>query len=192
MVCFSNSQICNNQSNSLWSHNQWHISLQVHLLAQFIKWECWDVCMHTAKLGFNHNYSCHRSQINCIITEPYITANHFILITKQGLLINQSVSYVCSQQELFNHSVNILCLFTARALQSLSQRFILCLFATRALIIMYIYHALVNTRSAHMIHTNLNMIFYTHVEHSPTKTIYIKYYTKTNKKHYKRIHTHRL
>ena len=28
-----------------------------------------------------------------------------------------------------------------------------------------------------MIHINLNMIFYTHVEHSPTKTIYIKYYT---------------
>ena len=45
---------------------------------------------------------------------------------------------------------------------------------------MYIYHALINALSAHMIHINLNMIFYTHVEHSPTKTIYIKYY-KTNK-----------
>ena len=29
----------------------------------------------------------------------------------------------------------------------------------------------------HMI-INLNMIFCTHVEHSPTKTIYIKYYTE--------------
>ena len=29
---------------------------------------------------------------------------------------------------------------------------------------MYIYHALINTLSAHMIHINLNMIFYTHVE----------------------------
>ena len=27
---------------------------------------------------------------------------------------------------------------------------------------------------------NLNMIFYTHVKHSPTKTIYISYYTKNN------------
>ena len=44
------------------------------------------------------------------------------------------------------------------------------------LIIMYIYHALINALSAHMIHINLNMIFYTHVKHSPTKTIYIKYY----------------
>ena len=44
------------------------------------------------------------------------------------------------------------------------------------IIIMYIYHALINSLSAHMIHINLNMIFYTHVEHSPTKTIYIKYY----------------
>ena len=43
---------------------------------------------------------------------------------------------------------------------------------------MYIYHALINTLSTHMIDINLNMIFYTHVEHSPTKTIYIKYYKK--------------
>ena len=43
---------------------------------------------------------------------------------------------------------------------------------------MYIYHALIDALSAHMIHINLNMIFYTHVEHSPNKTIYIKYYTK--------------
>ena len=41
------------------------------------------------------------------------------------------------------------------------------------IIIMYIYHALINALSAHMIHINLNMIFYTHVKHSPTKTIYI-------------------
>ena len=43
---------------------------------------------------------------------------------------------------------------------------------------MYIYHALINTLSAHIIHINLNMIFYIHVEHSPTKT---KYYKKQNK-----------
>ena len=47
------------------------------------------------------------------------------------------------------------------------------------IIIMYIYHALINALSAHMIHINLNMIFYTHVKHSPTKTIYIKYYLIT-------------
>ena len=34
--------------------------------------------------------------------------------------------------------------------------------------ITYIYHALINALSAHMIHINLNMIFYTHVEHSLT------------------------
>ena len=48
---------------------------------------------------------------------------------------------------------------------------------------MYIYHALTNALSAHMIHINLNMIFYTHAEHSPTKTTYIiKVLQKTNKK----------
>ena len=49
---------------------------------------------------------------------------------------------------------------------------------------MYIYFALINALCAHMTHINLNMILYTHVEHSPIKTIYIKYYTKTH------THTH--
>ena len=48
------------------------------------------------------------------------------------------------------------------------------------IIIMYIYHALINALSAHMIHINLNMIFYTHVEQSPTKTIYIIIIRKYN------------
>ena len=49
---------------------------------------------------------------------------------------------------------------------------------TLIIIIMYIYHALINALSSHMIHINLNMTLYTHVEYSPTKTIYIKYYLK--------------
>ena len=36
--------------------------------------------------------------------------------------------------------------------------------------------ALINALSAHMIHTNLNMIFYTHVEHSSTQTIRTKHH----------------
>ena len=55
------------------------------------------------------------------------------------------------------------------------------------IIIMYIWHALINALSAHMIHINLNMIFYTHVEHSPTKTNYIKYTKNKNALH---THTH--
>ena len=59
---------------------------------------------------------------------------------------------------------------------------------------MYICHALINTLSAHMIHINLNMIFYTHVKHSSTKTIYIKYYlnkkTTTKNTLQTRTHTH--
>ena len=52
------------------------------------------------------------------------------------------------------------------------------------IIIMYIYHALINALSAHANHINLNTIFYTHVEHSPTKTIYIRYCMETH------THTH--
>ena len=36
-------------------------------------------------------------------------------------------------------------------------------------IIMYIYRALINAQSTHIIHINLNMILYTHVEHNPIK-----------------------
>ena len=57
---------------------------------------------------------------------------------------------------------------------------------------MYIYHALINALSAHMIHINLNMIFYTHVEHSPTKTIYIKYYIIIKKNLKSTTNTHTL
>ena len=61
------------------------------------------------------------------------------------------------------------------------------------IIIMYIYHALINAMRAHIIHIHPKQDIYTHTVHSPTKTIYIKYYTKKiqqqNKKtHYK--HTH--
>ena len=68
----------------------------------------------------------------------------------------------------------------------------LCTIPTpEVIIIMHIYHALTNTLSAHMIHINLNMIFCTHVEHSPTKTIYIKYYKKIIFKALQtHIHTH--
>ena len=52
------------------------------------------------------------------------------------------------------------------------------------IIIMHIYYVLINTLSAHMIQINLDTLFYTHVEHSPTKTIYVKYYIYGN------AHTH--
>ena len=49
-----------------------------------------------------------------------------------------------------------------------------------------------------MIYIKLNMRFYTHVEHSPTKTIYMKYYTTTTTttknalKTHTQTHTHTL
>ena len=58
------------------------------------------------------------------------------------------------------------------------------------IIIMYIYHALINALSTHMMHVNLNTIFYTQVEHSPTKTIYIKYYMEKQTHAYTCTHTH--
>ena len=45
---------------------------------------------------------------------------------------------------------------------------------------MYIYRALIKALSAHMIRINLKKLFYTHVEGSPTKTIYIWQYMETH------------
>ena len=57
---------------------------------------------------------------------------------------------------------------------------------------MSIYHALINALSAHMIHINLNILYTrTDVEHSPTKTIYIKYYNLKKKINmHARAHAH--
>ena len=73
------------------------------------------------------------------------------------------------------------CLFYA-VVRQISMLFII--------IIMYMYHALINVLSAHMIHINLNMIFYTHVKHSPTKTIYIDFFLIFFKALQTRTHTH--
>ena len=51
---------------------------------------------------------------------------------------------------------------------------------------MYIYHALINALSAHMImiHVDLNTIFCTHLEHSPS------YQNNLHKVLYMEMHTH--
>ena len=46
------------------------------------------------------------------------------------------------------------------------------------IIMTYNYHALINALSAHIIHINLNRIFYTQVEHSPTTTTHTKHHTE--------------
>ena len=43
------------------------------------------------------------------------------------------------------------------------------------IMIIIIYHALINALSVYIIHINLNQIFGTHVEDSPTKTVYIRH-----------------
>ena len=55
---------------------------------------------------------------------------------------------------------------------------------------MYIYHALINALSAHMRYINLNTMFYTHVEHSSTETVYIMYYLGTHTHTHTHTYTH--
>ena len=63
------------------------------------------------------------------------------------------------------------------------------------IITMYIYRALINALSAHMIYINLNMIFYTHVEHSRLKNylhkvLYENTHTHARTHARSHIHTH--
>ena len=48
------------------------------------------------------------------------------------------------------------------------------------LLIMYIYHALINALSTHMVHINLNMIFYWYIEHNSTQATCTKHHTHTH------------
>ena len=54
----------------------------------------------------------------------------------------------------------------------------------KIIIIMCFYPALTNVLRTREVHINLNAIFYTHVELSPTETIYTKQYMETH------THTH--
>ena len=57
---------------------------------------------------------------------------------------------------------------------SSSSSIIIIVILIMLIIILYIYHALINALGVHMIHIKLNLIFCTHLEHSPTKTTHIK------------------
>ena len=58
------------------------------------------------------------------------------------------------------------------------------------IIIMYMDHAFINALSAHIIHINLNTIFCTYVDDSPTETIYIKHYMETHTHTHTHTHPH--
>ena len=63
------------------------------------------------------------------------------------------------------------------------------LFIIIIIIIMYIYHAFINALSAHMIHVDLNTIFCTCVEHSPT-VLYMEMHARMHSHTHTHTHTH--
>ena len=72
-----------------------------------------------------------------------------------------------------------------------------CIVIFIVIIIRYIYLRLINALSTHIVQINLNMIFYTHVEHSPIKNNYMKYFTETHRNEFECAshtctHTHTL
>ena len=95
----------------------------------------------------------------CLVRSPIPCLQGFML----GLISSSMFAGVHAWFDLQFHVCRGLCLVRSPipCLQRICASLII-------IIIMYIYHALINALSAHMIHINLNMIFYTHVKHSPT------------------------
>ena len=54
--------------------------------------------------------------------------------------------------------------YAVRHTESAHSNWMMIMIMLIIIIIMYIYHALIDALSAHVVHINLNMIFYTHVE----------------------------
>ena len=123
---------------------------------------------------FLHNYHCLYRTITGLYTTVVVLIQPSQSLFKQhgddrgstDMVFIQPSWFLCNRLSLYSTEVVFI-------QQSLSLPTIVVFI----IIIMYIYHALINALSAHMIHINLNMIFYTHVKHSPTKTIY----THTNR-----------
>ena len=64
------------------------------------------------------------------------------------------------------------------------------LLGKQLIIITYIYHVLSNALHAHIMHIKLNTIFCTHIEDSPTKTVYIRHDMETHTCMHTRMHAH--
>ena len=85
------------------------------------------------------------------------------------------------------------CIVKLSLVYNISFVFLHCTIAIGLIIIItivYIYHALLNALSAHTIHINLYTILYTHVDHSPSKTIYRRYYIEAHTHTHTHTHTH--
>ena len=98
--------------------------------------------------------------------------NFFVLLGPRPGTLTQT-RYVDSTREITTTDTN-LTLISWRGMISHGS----------VIIKMHIYYVFINTLSAHMVQINLDTLFYMHVEHSPTKTIYVKYYIYGN------AHTH--
>ena len=104
----------------------------------------------------HYTWTLHRSPILC--TNVYEAVDSI-----NPHCMNMNLSQNCTKTKTHKQVQN--CMKTTTHVQVLT-------------IIMYIDHALSNTPSTHMMHINLNMIFYTHIEHSPTKTTPTKHHTE--------------
>ena len=83
---------------------------------------------------------------------------HFVVVVMCVLFLIPNKKYI---NMILIIIFQIFCHLIVMAVETHTGEYSMCIIII--IIIMYIYHVLINALSAHMIHINLNMIFYTHV-----------------------------
>ena len=141
---------------------------QLSYRALFMLLECCSRRIHFTRARTRSHWNFHFGQ--------HTAKNVMTAFNNKYIIRSSNRGYSVLFDDLYDYQA-IRIQFEFRAIHR-EQRYLKAIHTNVIIIIMYIYHALINALSAHMIHINLNMIFYTHVKHSPTKTIYIKYYFK--------------
>ena len=84
---------------------------------------------------------------------------HFVVVVMCVLFLIPNKKYI---NMILIIIFQIFCHLIVMAVETHTGEYSMCIIII-IIIIMYIYHVLINALSAHMIHINLNMIFYTHV-----------------------------
>ena len=129
-------------------------------------------CVYTGSHTYKRSINQCLQEINKSISQQRCTNTNTMLVLFSQITSLESVMLEVSQQRCTNTNTMLVLFSQITTLESVMLE--VCVM----IIIMYIYHALINALSAHMMLINLNMIFHTHAEQSPNKTTHTKHHTK--------------
>ena len=129
-------------------------------------------CVYTGSHAYKRSINQCLQEINKSISQQRCTNTNTMLVLFSQITSLESVMLEVSQQRCTNTNTMLVLFSQITSLESVMLE--VCVM----IIIMYIYHVLINALSTHMMLINLNMIFHTRAEQSPTKTTHTKHHTE--------------